>query len=174
MKTLIVSDPSVPTLRQVPDSALLTGGRPLFLQEGCTGARLVVMPAVRICRLGLSIGRRFARRYYDAATLVALNAPSDSLCDADLVADNALITGTWLPLPDTSGPWKITAPDGSEHTFDIAGAFDTAIESISRRTTFKTGDIVALRCFFCVFDAMQESRPQWSLNGTDVLSFKIK
>ena len=72
MKTLIVSDPSVPTLRQVPDSALLTGGRPLFLQEGCTGARLVVMPAVRICRLGLSIGRCITSGYLAGKHAAAL------------------------------------------------------------------------------------------------------
>lgn len=55
MKTLIVGpEPSQALhVRQVPDSALLTGGRPLFLRDEVHKVELTVMPAMRVSRLGL-------------------------------------------------------------------------------------------------------------------------
>ncbi len=51
MKTLLLTlgpgDAGIESLAQVPDSALLPGGRPLFLPEGRTAACLELMPAVR-------------------------------------------------------------------------------------------------------------------------------
>jgi len=177
MKTLItrIADDRTTYLRQVPDSALLYGGRPLFLPENSAGAHLHVMPAVRISRLGLAIGRKFASRYYDAATLVALNcinAP-ESADDADLVADNALVVGTWTDVP-ADGLWHVTAPDGQRLDWNLQGEFDNAVACLSRRSTFKTGDIVVLGAFSHPATTPQNSRPQWALNGNVILNFKIK
>lgn len=179
MKTLIVrldDNLRLISLRQVPDSALLLGARPMFLPEEAGGVSLRAMPAVRISRLGLAIAPQFAARYYDAATVVAMRVPDDGSepSDIDLVADNALAVGSWLPLPENAG-WRLTAPDGKTH--DIAApreAFAGAISQISARTTFKTGDIVALDIAQPPVHAPLDSRPAWLLDGTEALRFKIK
>lgn len=177
MKTLLVSSSPQLQLRQVPDSALLTGGRPLFLREGLEEAALTVMPSVRICRLGLAIAPKFARRYYDAATLVALNMSanpdSEALTDNDLVADNALIVGEWLPVPE-SGEWEVATPLETTEQWHIADRFEQAIAAISERSTFKTGDIVVLTDFMTGARSPLNSRTEWTLNGSRALSFKIK
>lgn len=178
MKTLLTNlSPGRPVqLRQVPDSALLTGGRPLFLREGQEEVALTVMPAVRISRLGLAIAPKFARRYYDAATLVALNTGAgagNTLTDNDLVADNALTVGGWLPVPE-SGEWEVATPLGGTELWNISDSFERAISAISERTTFKTGDIVVLTEFATGLRAPLNSHPEWALNGARALSFKIK
>ena len=148
MKTLILklSPAGIDTLCQVPDSALLTGGRPLFLREDREAAWLELMPAVRISRLGLGVSRRFAPRYFDAATIVALNLPSAEaalpLPDTLLVADNALITGHWMPVPPET-QWIIES-EGRSIAPDMAGAFEQAIEAVTELSTIKTGDIIVL------------------------------
>ncbi|MDE6498938.1 MAG: hypothetical protein K2L21_09800 [Muribaculaceae bacterium] len=150
MKTLIVTlNPSgegLDAISQVPDSALLTGGRPLFLRDDRDTAWLELMPAVRISRLGLGVSRRFAPRYFDAATIVALNLPSPDarlpLPDTLLVADNALITGNWQPVPQQ--PLWVIESGSHSLTLDMAGAFEQAIEAVTERSTIKTGDIIVL------------------------------
>lgn len=150
MKTLIVTlspaGAGLDAISQVPDSALLTGGRPLFLREDREAAWFDLMPAVRISRLGLGVSRRFAPRYFDAATVVALNLPSPQatlpLPDTALVADNALITGHWHPVPQQ--PQWIIEAGGRRLELDMEGAFEQAIEAVTERSTIKTGDIIVL------------------------------
>ena len=150
MKTLLVtlspSGSGLDALSQVPDSALLYGGRPLFLHEDRDAAWFELMPAVRISRLGLGVSRRFAPRYFDSATVVALSLPSPGaslpLPDALLVADNALVTGTWHPVPQP--PRWIIETGGCRLELDMAGAFEQAIEAVTERSTIKTGDIIVL------------------------------
>ena len=177
MKTLIVrfAPDGKPQLRQVPDSALLTGGRPLFLGENDTEATFSVMTAVRISRLGLAISRLFAARYYDAATLVALRIPAVGATpsETDLVADSALTVGAWMPVPEDR-IWNIECPDGTATRWQVADNFERAIEAVSERSTFKTGDILALADFSTCFTAPRDSRPEWALNSATTLHFKIK
>ena len=179
MKTLIVHKADYSNLRQVPDSALLTGGRPLFLPEECDGVVLSVLPAVRISRLGLGINEKFAGRYFDSATLVAVPMPSGcvSLSEIDLVADNAMVIGEWQPLPSSHEcRWQVECPDGTMVEWLLEGVFEKVISGISRRTTFKTGDILAIQDAVPNASATVSlgSKPCWKLNGADTLCFKIK
>lgn len=182
MKTLLVSLPAngPAALRQVPDSALLTGARPLFLPDWADKTNLTVMPAARICRLGLAIARQFADRYFDAVTLAALNLPVNPseqgprpLTDADLIADNTLVVGAWTPTP-APGVWSCTGTDGQTYSWDIGDAFCRAIAAVSSRSTLKTGDIIVLQDYCCRTTAALDTRPAWTLNGSDTLHFKIK
>lgn len=175
MKTLIVSPDSLPLrLRQVPDSALLTGDRPLFLRDDADGLRLVLMPAVVVSRLGLGVEPQFASRYYDAMTLVALNSPADAAHadEADLVADNALVVGRRLPLPGAAV--RVACPDGTELRWDgLAGAFDRAICAVARRSTLKTGDIIALDAPCAVQQVAAGRKLVWTVDGDTALCVKI-
>ncbi len=180
MKTLLLTlgpgDAGIESLSQVPDSALLPGGRPLFLPEDRTAAWLELMPAVRISRLGLGVGRRFAARYFDAATVVALNLPAADarlpLPDTLLVADNALVTGAWLPVPQQP-VWTIGST-GLSLDIEIADAFERAVEAVTRRSTIKTGDILVLPpCRSLRVEVLPGHHATATLQGAQALDFKV-
>lgn len=175
MKTLLVSlTTGKLQLRQVPDSALLTGGRPLFLPEHLTGTDLTVLPAVRISRLGLAVSERFADRYFDAATLVALNVPLSGADETDFVADNALVVGQWQPLP-ADGTWTAALPgDPATASMRLHDSFVAAVSAVSQRSTLKTGDIIALLPGITTIHAGINDRVELTLNDSKVLDFKIK
>lgn len=174
MKTLLVSLATGRlALRQVPDSALLTRNLPLFLPEGRAEARLRVMPAVRISRLGLAVPERFAGRYFDAATLTALNVPGLPPDDTDLVADNALVAGEWGEVP-CAGAWTAESSAGAVAEWAVSDTFVRAVSAVSARSTLKTGDIIALADFALDLEAPVDGRVTLSLNGRQVLNFKIK
>ena len=175
MKTLLVSlTTGKLQLRQVPDSALLTGGRPLFLPEHLTGTDLTVLPAVRISRLGLAVSERFADRYFDATTLVALNVPLSGADETDFVADNALVVGQWQPLP-ADGTWTAALPgDPAIASMRLHDSFVAAVSAVSQRSTLKTGDIIALLPGITTIHAGINDRVELTLNDSKVLDFKIK
>lgn len=174
MKTLLASFATGRlSLRQVPDSALLTRNLPLFLPEGREAALLTVMPAVRICRLGLAVPEKFAGRYFDSATLVALNVPAMPPEDTDLVADNALVAGEWGEVP-ADGVWSIADAEGRRTDRTVGDAFVRAVAAVSERSTLKTGDIIALADFGMPVGARVDERVTLALNGRQVLNFKIK
>lgn len=50
----------------IPDSALLGKKRPFFIPDFAPRCEARIHLAVRVCRLGRSIDKRFAHRYYDA------------------------------------------------------------------------------------------------------------
>ena len=152
MKTLLVSlTTGKLQLRQVPDSALLTGGRPLFLPEHLTGTDLTVLPAVRISRLGLS-----------------------GADETDFVADNALVVGQWQPLP-ADGTWTAALPgDPAIASMRLHDSFVAAVSAVSQRSTLKTGDIIALLPGITTIHAGINDRVELTLNDSKVLDFKIK
>lgn len=51
------------------DSALVTRGRPFFIPDYTKECEYEAELVVRICRMGRSISKRFAHRYYDAVTV---------------------------------------------------------------------------------------------------------
>ena len=58
-----------PVVLMKADSTLLKDGKPLFVPHFTQCLVGTFHVAVRICRLGKSIPRRFAHRYYDAVTV---------------------------------------------------------------------------------------------------------
>lgn len=150
----------------IADSALLMPGRPLFVPDftDAWSARLYV--AYRIVRLGKSIERQFAPRYYDAVTLALRLMPEGEESAAHSgfngLFDNCLTLGKWQPLHDAAEPVSI-AMDGltvtvSRHEADP----DSAVALISRVATIKTGDII-MPCHLPVATAI---RPDTHLTAT--------
>lgn len=177
MKTLLATAGlrGAQSIRQVPDSALLLGGRPLFLEEDEQQAHMLLMPAVRISRLGLAIGERFAARYFDAATVVALRTRGGRIQpdETDLIADAALAVDIWQPLPD-NGMWEVGMPDGSRIEWNTAGVFERMLSEISARTTFKTGDILVAASLHTEATLAPGGKSEILLNGTPTLRLKIR
>ena len=61
--------PEQPVIFTKADSALLKDRKPFFVPDWCEQVDYETELVVRICRLGKSIPRQFAHRYYDAVTL---------------------------------------------------------------------------------------------------------
>ena len=58
-----------PVIFTKADSALLKDGKPFFIPDDLGTIEYETELVVRICRLGKTISKRFAHRYYDAVTL---------------------------------------------------------------------------------------------------------
>ena len=61
--------PEQPVICTKADSALLKDRKPFFVPDWCEQVDYETELVVRICRLGKSIPRQFAHRYYDALTV---------------------------------------------------------------------------------------------------------
>ena len=61
--------PEQPVIFTKADSALLKDRKPFFVPDWCEQVDYRTELVVRICRLGKSIPRQFAHRYYDALTV---------------------------------------------------------------------------------------------------------
>ncbi len=129
----------------IADSAWHPDRRPYFVPDFEAVCELRV--AVRISRLGKAISPKFAHRYYDSVTVVWLTTPLDPALDtpAMAAADDTVVTGAniacdSLPLRmhiDAPAPMDVTvAPDSAE--------IDLMLSKLSRRITFKTGDLIIL------------------------------
>lgn len=144
---------SVHAIELYPDSALLAGGKPLFLPDFCKVFRGVIAPAYRISRLGKEIQPRFASRYYDAVTLMMRVFPENSpvmpnIARPDIIKgfDGSIIAGTWQPLGDDASLdiKRDNAPmiHLPAEKIDI----DNIIASVAAFMTLKMGDII-LPCY---------------------------
>ncbi len=147
-----------PVVFMKPDSALLKDGKPFFIPDNVGQVDYETEVVVRICRLGKSIPRRFASRYYDAVTLGidftarewqrrlrSQNLPWEmSKC-----FDGAATIGTWIDkeqvgdLQDVRFHLDIngrTVQTG--FTGDMLYPVDELIAYVSQFVTLKTGDLL--------------------------------
>lgn len=107
--------------------------------------------AVRINRLGKSVSRKFAPRYYDAVAPAMFIAPSaPDLCTSGWLnaMDNSITHGAWTA-PDS--PLRLTVSISSSSAAPLSVTLDStdidipgAIVECSRITTLRTGDIILL------------------------------
>lgn len=180
----ISDDPTLPSLILTPDSAIQRDGRPVFLPEISSHWTCHVSIAYRISRLGKTIGRKFASRYYDAMTLAARMVPldlcrelekkGDRLSPFATAFDGAVALGTWIPV-EPSCKITVTSPTTADSAFPPDnGAIDSAIELLSRSFIFKTGDIVIPSPPLLSFPAEIDSRVKITAGSSPILKFKIK
>lgn len=138
---------AMPPVTLLTDSSAILPGRPLFIPEFSQGWQIYLCPAVRVSRLGKFIGRRFARRYYDAYTVVARLRPTDAGCDGACAEafDNAITLGRWVELGDGEELTELTVTrvgDLQVTLDDAALDIDGTVSRLSEFFTLKTGDIV--------------------------------
>lgn len=150
--------PEEPVVFLKADSSLLKDKKPFFLPEELGQVDYETELVVRICRLGKSIPRRFAYRYYDAVTCGIDFTARDlqkhcrekglpwTLCKG---FDGAAVIGEWVPVEkfrdiqaihfhlDINGT---TVQEGC--TSDMLYGVDELIAYISQWFTLKTGDLI--------------------------------
>lgn len=165
-----------PELTLIADSAIMREGRPVFIPDFFDGWQSVVMPAIRISRLGLNIQNKFASRYYDAVAAVHLLSPRPPFPENSVVHtsfDGAFAIGEWLDIPDSDG-CSLEVDSDTVTTDDFKSASANVIASISKFMTLKNGDIIAFRNLAIVHDAVINSVVKASLNGSPSLNFRLK
>lgn len=149
MKILLISHIGAPRIDLMADSALVTSGRPWFMPDIPDAASWLAQPllAVRICRLGKGMPRKFAHRYYDGITLGIRLIPLDSagadLTHTSLYMDFAVAIGQWLPVPPDP-MWNIRFTDMHIEIPSPCPDIDQTIAHIAQSATVKMGDILLL------------------------------
>ena len=170
------------------DSAVLRPGEPVFLPESGNAARLAVIPAVRIGRLGYCVRSNFAS-YVDAATLFMYLQPDDSDTPSWLppfIADRSFSPGKWTALP-TDGNLRaqvqlspLPGRTGSTEILEFATSLpalevERYIRELSQYCTLKTGDLLLFAdCGTELRTAVLDTALQATLNDEKVLDIRLK
>jgi 2-keto-4-pentenoate hydratase/2-oxohepta-3-ene-1,7-dioic acid hydratase in catechol pathway len=148
-----------PTIFMKPDTSLLKNGKPFYLPDFSEDMQYETEIVVKIDRLGKSIAKRFAPRYYNEITVGIDMTARDlqrkfregglpwELCKA---FDGSAVTGDFISLKeqgldinqisfrlDIDGK---TAQVGN--TADMIFKIDEIIEYVSRFITLKMGDLI--------------------------------
>jgi len=150
--------PEEPVIFTKADSSLLKDRKPFFIPDDLGQIDYETEIVVRICRLGKSIPRRFAHRYYDAVTVgidFTARELQRKLRDAgrpwDLCKgfDGAAAIGEWMPVEKFRDVQAIRFHlDINGHTVqqgftgDMLFKVDELIAYISGYFTLKTGDLL--------------------------------
>lgn len=147
-----------PVIFTKADSALLTNHKPFFIPDHLGRVDYETEVVVRICRLGKSIPRRFAHRYYDAAT-IGIDFTARELqqklrekgrpWEISKGFDGSAVIGEWVSMEQITDIQSLhfhldingkTVQEG--FTGDMMYKVDEIIEYISQFFTLKTGDLL--------------------------------
>jgi 2-keto-4-pentenoate hydratase/2-oxohepta-3-ene-1,7-dioic acid hydratase in catechol pathway len=165
-----------PIVSLIADSAIIRENRPVFMPDFANAWQSKVMPAIRICRLGLNIAPKFASRYYDAFTLVHQLIPTlnDNADSATMVSfDGALAIGEWVELPaDGKIEIEIAGQKLTIEQFDRLCA--ETIHAMSQYMTMKNGDLILFGEQSITLEAKIDTAVTATANGNQLLNFKLK
>ena len=153
-----------------PDSALLTGGKPFFVPDDLGRVEGRAAVALRVCRLGKAVAPRFARRYYNAATVAVCFTASDLLSDL-FAAGKPLDLSTGFDGAVALGRWVETLPD--DFSVGVADV-DEAIAGISQWFTLKTGDLLLFLSDSAATETHIGDHVEGWFDGQKVLEFNCK
>ncbi len=142
----------MPQVRLMADSSVLTSGKPFFIPDFAGGFTVQPTLALRVCRLGKCIARRFAHRYYDAAAAAAvvtahgLTPPVGADSALATAFDGSVWLGDFKPLGQLGGTAVAMELGGTRQAAcgcaEPPMAPDDIIELVSRYFTLKMGDII--------------------------------
>lgn len=145
----------------MPDTALHINKRPFFIPDYASPCVMHVHHAVRICRLGRNISKRFAHRYIDGVTLCSrLEAPTLPPT-VGRCFDECLSVGEWIALED--GNFQ-----------PIVEAAAVAIAEVSKYFTMRQGDVILLEEIREAEEVHIDQHVEENLKGKTVLQFNIK
>ena len=167
-------------LRHYADSSAHRNRYPFFIPDTSMEWSVKVCPAIKISRLGTHISRKFASRYYDTVSAVALFLPtklSAEFADADeryFVCDSGYCPGESTPIgtPDTE---HVISVEDKVLTFSMAtlGA-DEKVSELSKFTTLKMGDLIIFANHALDLGISEGSQLTVSLDGKESVDVKIK
>ncbi len=176
---IIAVNPELTYFELIADSALTLPGRPTFIPDCREAVSWLAEPriAIRISRLGKSIGPKFADRYFDAFTPAVRLLPSDAagnvVTDIASIIDYALTIGNWADIPGEET--AITFEPHGTCTISVAEAATAAVVSASRHTTLKTGDIILLPApGLCATKAEPDRNVTATVNGELAMTVRFK
>lgn len=144
----------------IPDTALLGKKRPFFIPDFAEHCEARIHLAVRVCRLGRSIDKRFAHRYYNALAVAVHFTPHPFLERLKEMGapwsmaygyDNSLALGDWCSFPIGESPDKVRLdllcngkPVTEMEWENVRQRVDELIADASQFYTLRQGDIFLL------------------------------
>ena len=183
--------PVQPVIFTKADSALLTRGRPFFIPDFTERCDYETELVVRISRLGRSIPRRFAHRYYDAVTvgidftardlqsrLRAEGLPWD-LCKgfdgSAAIGEFVTVESLNRPIQDLHFHLDINGHTVQQgHTADMLYTVDELVAFISLYFTLRTGDLIFTGTPAGVGPVHIDDHLDGYLDDRRLLSFNVK
>lgn len=183
-KTLIYPEGLI---RVLPDTALLSGGRPFFVPDFPGHVAGHHAWGVRVSRLGRHISERFASRYYDAVTTgicfeaeKLLETLHTSETGGSAIAaygfDGAVSIGAWTALPEGNrleGEIRTQVGTLAFKEEDWRKKANLAVSLLSRYITLRQGDILLIKTNGRM-EAKEDDHVAGWLQGKRLLDFNIK
>lgn len=173
----------------LPDSAIIRGGKPIFLPD--EEEEMVMMPSLclRIGRLGKHIAPKFAHRYFDGMAAAVQFMPVSAANQiargvappASAIAfDNALVVGEFTEIDttptDVSLLLEITDSDLNLgwNLSSLCHSPDEVLAMVSRFNSMKMGDLIILGLTPEGLPAQRETSVRLTFPKGKGLNFKIK
>ena len=180
----------LPVIFTKADSALLTGGKPFFVPAFTQRCDYETELVVRICRLGRSIAKRWAHRYYDQVT-VGIDFTARDLqqqlrakglpWEISKGFDGSAAIGEMQPLGNYADVQDLhfhldkngeTVQRG--HTADMLHKVDEIVSYISQFFTLKMGDLIFTGTPAGVGPVKEGDHLEGFLEGKKVLEFNVR
>ena len=179
-----------PVIFTKADSALLMGGKPFFVPSFTQQCEYETEVVVRICRLGRSIARRWAHRYYDQVT-VGIDFTARDLqrklrqeglpWELSKGFDGSAVVGEMVKkdeLPDIQNLHFRLEKNGETvqqgHTADMLFQVDEIVSYISQFFTLKMGDLIYTGTPAGVGPVREGDHLAGYLEDRKVLEFNVK
>lgn len=160
------------------DSSLSRNHRPLFVPPHHSEWVMTIAPGVRVSRLGRFVAAKFARRYYDAVTLVARLRPAGQQLPAsavDTAFDSSIVVGDWIELTPEARSVTLALGGSADLTAELdLGVFDGCLSSLSAYFIVRNGDIIIPGDLPVELGVELNTAVDISINGTGCLDFRIK
>ena len=182
---------SEPTIFMKSDASLLKDGKPFYIPDFSSDMQYETEIVVKINRLGKSIHRKFASRYYDEITVgidmtardLQQKLKKDGLpWEISKSFDNSAVIGRFVSLQEEG--WSIdeipfrldidgkTVQQGN--TANMIFKVDEIIEYISKFITLKMGDLIFTGTPSGVGKVEINNQLQGYINDKKLLDFRIK
>ena len=182
--------PENPVIFMKADSALLKDHKPFFVPDHLGRIEYEGELVLRICRLGKSIPRRFAHRYYDAAT-VGIDFTARDLqkklraeglpWELSKSFDGAAAIGEWVSADKFRDLQMLSFRLGKNGrtvqqalTSDMLFKIDDLIAYISQFFTLKTGDLLFTGTPAGVGEVAVDDHLEGYIEDRKVLDFRCK
>ena len=148
------------------DSAILRHGEPVFPEERSGGWISMIVPAIRMSRLGTSIRKSRAAEYYDSFTFFHVLWP----------ASGDSVAGSGIELKTSVRALGSETPRTDSIALDPASLdVDNVISVLSEYMTFKTGDIILFFDNGLILGPSEiDTEIKVWATDTEVLGFRIK